>query len=614
MKKIIAAIKIFVLLFASCAYGDDLIDSSAIKMRQVDSLNMGSNLLPVHARGNTSGRFTESVTPEYNLRRMINTYPDFTTYPAENGIIWLKHVTYTTSPEGGTEITRLYVILGRQGLSSKWFNWNIQIPDKGRAEVLEANVYDFPGGTRITGITPEEDSQAGIKTVKFMGMPENFILALSWREHLPDELSLEGLVFTQEDLRVWESVLEVNSPQSLAYRTFPEIRRPETERENNATIYTWHRVNIDPYDTSSSGLARLQRSGVAFSSRRGTSGSAGIMKDIESVNVSAPSEAMQRYKRSGVTGLIEWLRAQPEIELAEGTPRRIPSNGAWTRREKILLANSWSASQKADVILHWQLPFEPDDNTPICAAMFSSPVIESRKTFYNMDDPKLLAGARIFTVSNESRFGSMRIPSAKSSENKLSAIMDLRLNDDGMLSGTVRVILRGAWSALMLGTNPTNGTARGAVLSLFPGLTNMKDVKYKNSKGISEITFTIENKPGIGGTGHGVLALIPFFEPVPMRALGGYDAPVEIKFPFVVEQNITLGFPKNAKEALISGRTDKNPDKINYSDMYQNRRHRLIAEARFELNMQSVSSGNMALLHRCLDQWRTFSSRQIPVR
>ncbi|MBQ9627667.1 MAG: hypothetical protein IJR43_00225, partial [Synergistaceae bacterium] len=157
-------------------------------------------------------------------------------------------------------------------------------------------------------------------------------------------------------------------------------------------------------------------------------------------------------------------------------------------------------------------------------------------------------------------------------------------------------------------------TARGAVLSLFPGLTNIKDVKYKNAKGVHEITVKIENKPGIGGTGKGVLALIPFFEPVSMRALGSYEPPVEIKFPFIVEQNMTLGFPKNAKEALVSGKTQRNPDKINYSDSYQNRRHRLIAESRFELNMQSVSSGNMGLLRKCLDQWRAFSSRQIPVR
>ena len=609
MKKIAALV--LILLFASCVYADDLIDTSSLNMRPVDSLNMNSGLLPSNVRIDASGTFRRTESLSYNISQMIRVNPDFTTYPESNGIIWLKHVTYSASLNGGTEITRLYVILGRHGLNSKWLNWNIQVPSKGSVEVLEANVYEYPNGTRITSVTPEEDSRAGIQTVKFMGLPENFILAISWREHLPDELSLEGLTWTQEDLRVWESIIEIKSSQSLSYKTFPDYRAPEIERGNNETSYTWHRVNAEPHDISS-GLARLQRAGIAFSTRRGSEGITGIIKDAENVNsITIPNEAMQKYKRSGASGLVEWLKSQPEMILCEGTPRRIPINGAWTNREKILLANSWLTNQKSDAVLDWLLPFEPDDNTPICTAMFDSPVLEAGKKFYSIDDS--LAGAKIFGITNE-KLISRRIPSSRSNDNRLVAIMDLKLNEHGLLSGTVRVLLHGEWGALMLGSNPTDGTARGALLSLFPGLTNFKDVKYKNAKGTPEISFTIENKPGIGGTGKGVLALIPFFEPVSMRALGGYEAPVEIKFPFVIEQSMTLGFPKNAKEALISGKVNRNPDKINYSESYQNRRHRLIAESRFELNMQSVSAGNMGLLRKCLEQWRVFSSRQIPVR
>ncbi len=605
MKRNIFAV-ILSFLLVSSVYADDLIDSSALNMRPVESLNMGEIVLPSHAR---TGSLSQSDAPEYSIQRMIRMNPDFTTYPDSNGIIWLKHVTFTESPNGGIEITRLYVILGRQGLSSKWLNWNIQIPNKGSVEVLEAEIYDYPTASSVTSVTAEEDTSAGIKTVKFMGMPDVFILAIAWREHLQDQLSLEGLCWTQEDLRVWESIVEIHSSQTLAYKTFPDFRTPEIDRNTKETVYTWRRVNIDPYDESG-GLARLQRSGVVFSSRRGNSGLTGIMKDAESVNIPAPSDAMQRYKRSGASGLIDWLRAQPEIELSEGTPRKIPASGAWTNTEKIMLAKSWITGAS----LNWQLPFDPDDNTPICTAMFSEPVLEVGKNFYSMNNSKILAGTKIFSASNEGRLISRRIPSGKSSENRLSAIMDLRLNEHGMLSGKIRMILRGAWGTFMLGNNPTNGTARGAILSMFPGLNNIKDVKYKDLKGAHEITFTIENKPGIGGAGKGVLALLPSFEPASLRALGGYDAPIEIRFPFVIDQNITLGFPKNAKEALVSGKTERNPDKINYSDSYQNRRHRLIADARFELNMQTVSVGNMALLRKCLDQWHVFSSRQIPVR
>ena len=425
----------------------------------------------------------------------------------------------------------------------------------------------------------------------------------------------------QEDLRVWESVVEVYSPEAIAYRTFPNARSPEIDRSGDEAIYTWRRINIDPY-SSSGELARVQREGVIFSTRRGTSGLMSILKDVESAGKQTPnSEAVSGFKKSKADGtfrLIDWLKSQPEIELAEGAQRKIPSTGALTRAEKILLAKLWLASQKVDASLNWQIPFEPDDVSPLCAGMFTSPVLEVQGVkgleFHDMTDAKLIAGAKIYGVNSDGRVSSRRIPSSKSSDNRLSAVMDLRLNEHGAVSGTVRVLLRGAWSALMLGDKPSDGTARGALLSLFPGLTNYNDVKYSNVKGVPEISFTIENKPGVGGTGRGVLAILPFFEPTAMRRLGGYAPPVEILFPFVVDQNITLAFPKNASQALVSNKVSKNPDKINYSESYTNRRHRLLAESRFELNMNSVTSGNMALLQRYLDSWRAFSARQIAVR
>lgn len=620
--KFLAAIAVVILmLFAGTVFADELIDSSKFNMRKVDDMNM-SGILPAYVKTSGSFRtFTQVEGPEYDLLRMKQVNPDFTTYPEATGIIWLKHAVISRSESGGMEITRLYVILGRRGLGGKWLNWNIPIPSAGSAEVLEASVYDFNSLAEISSSEPNEDSSAGIIRVNFQPMSDTFIIALSWREHLPSQLSVEGLFWFQEELRVWESIVDVYSPQLAAYRTFPDVRAPEVQDSGNDKLYTWRRINIDPY-SSSGELARLQRAGVIFSTRRGTSGVLGVIKDIESSgNIPANPEAISGFKRAKADGtmkLIDWLKKQPETELAEGSPRKIPSSGALTRAEKTILAKNWLASQKIDASLNWQLPFEPDENTPLCSGMFYAPVLEVQGVkgidFHDMSDPKLLAGAKVFGVSNEGRVFSRRIPSAKSTDNRLSAIMDLRLNEHGLLSGTIRIILRGAWRALMLGNNPSDGTARGALLSLFPGLTNYKDVKYKSVKGVPEISFVIENKPGVGGTGKGILAILPFFEPVAMRKLGGYEPPVEITFPFVVDQNITLGFPKNASQALVSNKVAKNPDKINYSESYVNRRHRLIADSRFELNMSSVTAGNMTLLRRHLDQWRMFSSRQIPVR
>ena len=599
---------------ASCA--DDLIDRSKIRMPDIQDMDMGGKVLPNYAG---TGTFTEAETAGYNLARMKQMNPDFSTYPESAGIIWRKHTAFTPSPSGGMDITRLYVILGRRGLPSSWLNWNIQTPARGSTKILEASVYDFNSLARIGSVSPEEDIKAGVKSVKFMGLPETFILAVSWRETLPDMLNFEGVSWFQEDLTVWEAVTEIHSPQKLTYRTFPAPFQPEVDDLGNEVIYTWRRINLDPYNDGSE-LARLQRAGVAF--KQGNSGLQGMLRDIENPgNITMPTDAASGFKRSndaGTARLLEWLMSQPEITLAEGTPRSIPSTGAWTKREKLLLAKSWLTSQKVNASLAWRLPFDTDERTPICPAMFTSPVLDVQDirgvTFHDMNSPELLGGAKIFALSDKGILFSRRIPSSKSSDNRLSAVMDLRLTEHGIMSGSIRLILRGAWGAYLLGNNPSEGTARGAVLALFPGLTNYRDVKCRAVKGVPEIELTIDSKPGIGGTGRGILAILPFFEPVFVRKLGTIEPPVEIKFPFIVDQNITLSFPKTASEALVSGKTAKNPDRINYSDNYQNRRHRLIADARIEANITSISSGNMSLLRRCLDNWRIFSSKHIPIR
>ena len=253
--------------------------------------------------------------------------------------------------------------------------------------------------------------------------------------------------------------------------------------------------------------------------------------------------------------------------------------------------------------------------------MFDSPVLKLSEnkgrniTFHDMNDSKLLAGAKIYEVDN-GNINPRRIPASKSSDNRLSAIMNLNLDDNGMLSGTIKIILRGAWAGLMLGSEskPSDGIIRGTVLSLFPGLSNYHSVKYASSKGTPVISFILDKKPGISGSGSRWLARPPFFEPSAVRNLGTMEAPIDIKFPFIIDQDITINFPKNATEALITGKTEKNQDKINYSDESRSRKKSFTTQARLELNMQSVGENSIPLLQKVLNQWRSFGARNIPVR
>ena len=351
VRKILLALIAF--MFTSSAYAGDLIQGN-LDMRRTGELNMSGKL---DVKNNRSGSLFKSEIPEYNLQRMKNMSPNFETYSDATGIIWLKQVMYSRSDNGGIEATRLYVILGRQGLGGKWLNWNIPIPAKGSTEILEASVYDFRTLAKISSVTPEENITNGFVNVKFLGLPDTFIIALSWREHISGVLNMEGLYWFQEDLRVWEAILEVNSPQKLSYKTFPDRTSPEVDDLNTEIIYTWRKINLEPYKSDGE-LARVERAGVVFSTLKGSDGVTSILKGLEVNDIPAPSEALAGLKRSkndGVLSLIEYLKKQPELILAEGSMRKIPSSGALTQKEKLLLAKSWLSSRKVEANLVWRL-------------------------------------------------------------------------------------------------------------------------------------------------------------------------------------------------------------------------------------------------------------------
>ena len=602
-----------VLVLCGSAYSEDLMDSNLLKMRKIDEMNMSGIMLNYAG----DGSFVQSDTPDFNLSRMKIMNPNFKDYPEAMGIIWLKHVAISRAPNGGIEVTRLFVLLGRQGLSRKWLTWNIPVPARGSVDILESDVYDFDTLASITTVTPDDESNSGVRTLNFMGLPDNFILVVSWRENLPEQLSVSGLFWFQEDLRVWESVVEVITPQDIDYKTFPALYVPEITKLKDETEYIWRRVNVEPY-IGEGELARFQRQGVTFSPHDRESGFAAVLKDIEnSDGVPAPAEV-----RAGPTKLMDWLLRHEEITLTEGSPRKIPSNvqnSPLTKNEKLRLAKAWLNAQKVDADLVWQLPFEPDGKTPLCPEMFYSPVLEIKGVsgfdFHDMKSATLLRGAKIYAINPETeRITSKRIPSVKATDNTLNAKMNLTLDNNGILNGNVKISLGGSWQELLLAGNTDPGTIRGAILSLFPTLKNFTDIKYSNKKDIPEISFRVINQAGVAGTGKGILAVIPFFEPVAMRKLGTYESPIEIVFPFVVEQELTIAFPKEATESLLENKVNKNPDKINYSHSYTNRRHRLEAKATFELGEQTVRTSSVQTLIRCLENWRKFSSRNIPVR
>ena len=614
IRKFLCAVFLLTLIF-SPAYAQDFMNVETLKVPLQDSMNMSG--IPVAGTRNANS----SEIPEYDLARMIRVNPDFTTYPETNGIIWRKYTSVSYSANGGTEITRLYIIFGRKGLENNWLKWNIATPENGSIKILRASINNAETGRKIKDVENIFNPEQNINEVNFNSddMPEKFILILAWQEKLQGQLALEGLFWFQENLRVWESIVEIISSQTLSYVTFPQERlTPAIQDYGHEKIYTWRLINLEPLNNNS--LARISRSGIAISQRRGESGIAAVIHDRERIsdNVKIPAEGLKIYrenKNEAAKNFLDWLNNQPEIILAESNANRvIPENPPYTKFEKMLLARSWLKELKVNVVLNWNLPFEPDPVSPLCPGIFYAPVLEVKGVrnlkYYEIGHDKYLAGKKIFFTNEEGKLLSKRIPDSKSTNNRLSAQMDFRLDENGLLNGTVKIILRGGWIDLI------TGTPQAMVLALFPDLNNFTNAKFKagDENKNPELEFEIVNKPGVAGTGQGILAIMPCFEPVILKALPNVPPTIELKFPFIIEQNFNLALPKSAGGALVSGSVMRGREKINYSEAYQNRRHKLTGEARLEVNMPIISLGNMNLLRHNLSQWHIFSARNIPVR
>ena len=575
----------------------------------------------------------DGEVPEYSVARMRQLNPDFTTYPDAQGIVWLRREVFGRGDKGGMERTHLWVILGRRGLDDRWLTWRIPDPAGGRAEVLQACVYSFDTGEKLRDVTPTVEG--GLQTVSFRDLPEPFILAIAWRDVAPDALAFEDLVWLQESLPVWESNVEVHllPSQSVVFRAFPQELEPEVRRTPQETVYSWRVINAAPFE--SKGLVRSRRSGLAFSMRRERAGLIRLMRSDAGELPNAPDAARAGFRRSaeeGVKGLLNWLFLQPELHLPDGTRRKVPDAAPWTRNEKLLLAKAWLAQEGVDAPIRWRLPVEPEEEPPLSRELLQDALLElpafhgKQRTrdsvFYDMSAPfdggssVSLQGERVFGLSVDGSLSRKEVPVSRAAANRLFAAMELKMDEQGRLTGAVRLLLRGAWISFLLPQqSPAETEARAALLELFPDLRHYEDVQCRRSGEGLELSFALKEKPGVAGIGgSGLLAVPPAFLPKAFSALGGQSGPLELRFPFVLEQRWTIGLPRSAERILDEGETKRTPDRINYSDSCKAWRHRVVGSARCEVDTLRVAEGDLALLRRCVGLWKAFAERHIPVQ
>jgi hypothetical protein len=580
----------------------------------------------------------ESFDFRYDIPSMIRMNPDFSTYPGSNGVIWMKKLNYGIAPDGGMERRSQWILLGRKGLAPRWLTWNVPRPRGGEVEFLESSVYSPQGGGKIMDVAPVDFEQGGGVSVAFTGLPDTFILVVSWRELFPERLTVEDFVWTSEPLPVWEQLVGVTVPAGHPFyiASSPEAT-PREEEVDDRRVCEWQIINTasDAQNTPRAG----SRGYIAFGMREGRETAARVLRAFMTAPFPPVPDAVRRARGSGadaggVEKCLKWLYGQPEFVLPDGAWREIPANAPWTKREKLLLAYNWLKGAGVDVRLFWRLPRKPEKDQPACEGMAIAPVLEipaldSKKGAFYCDmeylpdpgeNPFSLQGQTIYGLTPDNAIEERRIPGSSAAKNRLSATFNLRLSEEGILSGTIRLSARDAWRRLLFPSGLTSDDLASTVTALFPQALRYTGLTMRDRTGESELVVTLAEVQAIRSAGRGeggsnILASLPALMPNWFEAMSKGPWPWSLRFPFLLDAKITVVLPSSTLDVMLPAPTERNMGKIKYTDSWKlNKKRTLSAEAHMTVAITTIEDESAANLNAALQGWRLFMTRNLPVR
>ena len=129
------------------------------------------------------------------------------------------------------------------------------------------------------------------------------------------------------------------------------------------------------------------------------------------------------------------------------------------------------------------------------------------------------------------------------------------------------------------------------------------------------MAFSIGEMPGIMGTqGKNLLVILPAFVPESLQSLPGDSVPVELVFPFLMEQRVSLQLPPGVEKVMLPADTERASGKVLYGENFKaSKLKKVTAEVRLQVSATRLAEEDGASLKTALDLWRNFSARPLPL-
>ena len=596
----------------------------------------GALLLLAFLAGPGSARGEERWNVPRDLGRLASEAPSLAAFPESPGVVWLREARYSLLADGTLERGERWLILAGEKLPESWSLWRVPVPQGGAALVEEAAWYNPMTGQKEGALSPRRVSGSGVDLLEVRIPPEaaGRVVALSTVQRFPGRTNVEGVLFLALDLPVWEQVIRVDVPgDKLLHWSGKGVGEPQKTSDRGADRYEWTVRNQAPWQGGS--LVEDRRPTLAFSLRKGLVGALASLGDVEAGfrTIPLPSSwsSVGRSPNVAQRGdkLIQHLAGVPALpglpwDLIRPGP---PELGPWTEGERTLLAASWLRKLGWNVAVWWQPLLPVKEDGPATDRLWRRPVLELsapgvKETFFFPGQAAALGqlapnlyGQTLYRLEG-TKVLSRELPRGDAKDHRLSVRWDYVLSELGVGEGTLEMTVRGAWVDLLApegipGRDDLDGWIARRLLLSGPRLS------FKNSS-VETLATGFRVRSQVRGAlgivqGADQLLRLPTAVPAALENLLKTPAPYHLRFPFVLEQNVSLTLPPGY-EMLSSPPLAKGEGPLQQKLLVWPKKGALEAENRWTVKGGSVDASRARSLGEQLVQVLRTLEQGIPLR
>lgn len=563
--------------------------------------------------------------------RIAREAPDLSDYPGADGLVWLHEERYELNPDGSMAQHSKWLILLDRNAPEELTDWTIPVPPGGSASVEESALYTLPMGTMAVPLVPEERPVEGARSIRVRVPPleGTRVLALGYSRTFPGRCNLEDAFWIRGAVPQWEQRVVVDVPRNtpIYWDGNREVLPPSREERGAVDRYTWKVVNAPPLRRDS--LLRSELPVLAFSLRSDLATLIGSLDGL-SDGVERPADVAADYGRGRGDArdrgkrLIKALSR--EEHLLPGFPGtfvrpRIPSGGPWTEWERSFVIGEALKELGWEVGYRW-LPLLPrEDSSPAARRAWAPPILFCKPprggAFHVVPGQRVEVGERPSRLYGETlyyrdgaSYGTTTIPRGEVEDHRLTLEWELDLAVDGSARGTLDVFVRNGWVDVV-------GRGRNGESAVVP-LEGMERVALgpPEVQGLSygyRLTLPVELSLAIPGR-KGLLVTLPSMTVPQLAEARNSATPVALRFPFVLEQKVTLTLPDGYSVMTFPAATEQGGAiALRERFGYRGKRESVYGESRLIVKTSTVGTSEERSWRQRTGRWLQWGNHTIPV-